>query len=455
MAAPPSSGGDPITSKRQLVEWLEVGVKPKSDWRVGTEHEKFVFRLEDKRRAAYEGPQGIGALLNAIADRYGWQKIQEGGNTIALTRGGSNITLEPGGQFELSGAPLETLHETCREANEHLVEARAVCADLGLGMLGVGFDPIWRQDEMPWMPKGRYNVMRAYMPKVGTRGLDMMTRTCTIQSNLDFGSEADMVEKFRISLALQPLATALFANSPFVEGKPTGRVSERSYVWTDVDPDRCGMLDFVFEDGFGFERYCDYLLDTPMYFAYRDGAYVDVAGESFRAFMKGKLPQLPGQTPHMGDWSDHVTTSFPEVRLKRFLEMRGADGGPWSSICALSAFWVGLLYDDAAQKAAWSLVKDWTMEDRARLRIDASVYGLRATVAGRPLKDVARDALRIARDGLNARGRLDSGGENEAGFLGPLDEIAESGVTPADRLLQQYEQDWGSDVMPVYDAYAY
>jgi len=455
MAAPPSSGGDPITTKRQLVEWLEAGVKPKVDWRVGTEHEKFVFDLESKLRAPYEGERGIGALLNNLSDRFGWSKIEEGGNTIALTRDGCNITLEPGGQFELSGAPVETLHQTCAEANSHLKESREVCADLGLGMIGLGFDPTGTQADMPWMPKGRYKVMRRYMPKVGTRGLDMMTRTCTIQSNLDFGSEADMVEKYRISLALQPLATALFANSPFVEGAPTGRVSERSYVWTDTDPNRCGMLEFVFEDGFGFERYVDYLLDVPMYFAYRDGNYVDVAGESFRAFMTGNLPQLKGEIPHMGDWSDHVTTAFPEVRLKRFLEMRGADGGPWSAICALSAFWVGLLYDDAAQKAALSLIKDWNSEDRLRLRNDAPLVGLKARMGEHSLQDIAKDVLRIARDGLNSRACIDSAGANEAHFLDVLDEIVASGKTPADQLLLSFEEEWGQSVEPIYQVHAY
>jgi len=455
MAAPPSSGGEPITSKRQLVEWFEAGSKPKDAWRIGTEHEKLVFRLSDKSRAPYEGGQGIGALLNGIADRFGWERIQEAGNTIALTRDGCNITLEPGGQFELSGAPLETLHQTCAEANAHLNEARAVCADLGLGMLGIGYDPIWPRDAAPWMPKGRYKIMRAYMPKVGGRGIDMMTQTCTIQTNLDFGDEADMVEKFRISLALQPIATTLFANSPFVEGKPTGRVSERSFTWTDTDPGRCGMLEFVFEDGFGFERYADYMLDVPMYFAFRNGDYRDVSGESFRAFMEGKLPQLPGETPHMGDWSDHVTTAFPEVRLKRFLEMRGADGGPWSSICALSAFWTGLLYDDAAQKAALSLISGWTPEDRAHFRDAAPIEGLRTKVAGRSAQDIARDALRIARDGLNARARLDSSGENEGHFLGPLDEIAADGMTPADIKLALYNGAWEKDASRVYDQFAY
>jgi glutamate--cysteine ligase len=305
------------------------------------------------------------------------------------------------------------------------------------------------------MPKGRYKIMREYMQKVGTRGLDMMQRTCTIQTNLDFGSEADMVEKFRISLALQPLATALFADSPFVEGKPTGRVSERSFVWTDTDPDRCGMLEFVFEDGFGFERYADYMLDVPMYFAFRNGDYVDVSGESFREFMKGKLPQLPGEEAHMGDWSDHVTTAFPEVRMKQFLEMRGADGGPWASICALSAFWVGLLYDDAAQKAALSLIADWTSEDRLTLRDQAPITGLKATIAGRSLQDVAKDALAIARDGLNARACLDTSGNNESHFLGHLDAIADSGVTPAEAKLALYNGAWGGDVRKIYGEFAY
>lgn len=455
MAAPPSSGGDPITSKQQLVDWFAVGSKPKSDWRIGTEHEKFMFRLSDFSRPEYEGPDGIGAILNTLADRFGWTRLKEDGNTVALTRDGCNITLEPGGQFELSGAPVENLHQTCSEANAHLNETREVCAELGLGMLGVGFDPIWSRAEVPWMPKGRYKIMREYMQKVGTRGLDMMQRTCTIQTNLDFGSEADMVEKFRISLALQPLATALFADSPFVEGKPTGRVSERSYVWTDTDPDRCGMLEFVFEDGFGFERYADYMLDVPMYFAFRNGDYMDVSGESFREFMKGKLPQLPGEEAHMGDWSDHITTAFPEVRMKRFLEMRGADGGPWASICALPAFWTGLLYDDAAQKAALALISDWTSEDRLTLRDQAPITGLKVKVAGRSLQDVAKDALAIARDGLNARACLDTSGNNEAHFLGHLDSVAESGITPAEAKLALFNGAWGGDVRKIYGEFAY
>src|SRR5690606_16169634 len=311
--------------------------KPRERWRIGTEHEKFVFRRRDLRRADYES--GIRPLLEGLT-RFGWTPVLENGNPIALCQGEASISLEPGGQLELSGAPLETIHQTCAEVGQHLKQVREVTEELGLGMLGMGFDPKWRRDDVPWMPKGRYRIMREYMPKRGKLGLDMMLRTCTVQVNLDFSDEADMVRKFRASLALQPIATALFAASPFVEGKPTSFQSWRSHVWTDTDPDRCGMLPFVFEEGFGFERYVDWMLDVPMYFVYRDGRYIDASGQSFRDFMEGRLPALPGERPQMGDWTDHLTTAFPEVRLKRYLEMRGADGGPWDRLCALPAFWV-------------------------------------------------------------------------------------------------------------------
>ncbi|HMK66993.1 MAG TPA: glutamate--cysteine ligase, partial [Stellaceae bacterium] len=327
MSGPNQNVGAVISDRRQLVEYIEAGSKPPERWRIGTEHEKFVFRLSDLRRVPYEGPGGIRALLEGLR-RFGWEPVLENGNPIALSNGSYSISLEPGGQFELSGAPLETLHQTCAEVNEHLDQVRTVCHELKLGMMGLGFDPKWGRADVPWMPKGRYAIMRRYMPTKGSLGLDMMLRTCTVQVNLDFASEADMVGKFRVGLALQPVAVALFANSPFVEGRPTGFVSFRSHVWTDTDPDRCGMLPFVFEKGFGFERYVDYMLDVPMYFVYRDGRYIDVAGQSFRDFLAGKLPGLPGERPRINDWSDHLTTAFPEVRMKRILEMRGADGGP-------------------------------------------------------------------------------------------------------------------------------
>jgi glutamate--cysteine ligase len=442
----------PLTFE-DLVAWFERGSKPKSEWRVGAEHEKFVFRLGSHEPVPYE-PNGIRALLEGLT-RFGWQPVLEAGNVIALERGMANVSLEPGGQFELSGAPLETIHDICEETGQHLQEVKVVADELGIGFLGLGFHPTMRRDQAPVMPKGRYRIMRQYMPKVGGLGLDMMFRTCTVQANLDFGSEADMVAKFRTSLALQPVCTALFANSPFIEGKPSGFVSARANVWTDVDPDRTGMLDFVFADGFGFEAYANYALDVPMYFAKRGDRYIDLAGRSFRDFMDGKLAELPGERPTLKDWADHTTTIFPEVRLKQYLEMRGADSGPWSRLCALPALWMGIFYDSAALAAAWDLCKDWKIEDHERLREDVARVGLKAQIAGRTVQDVAKDMLAIAREGLKRRNRLSGGLVDESGYLGELDEIAASGVTPAERLLELYNGPWAGDAGKVFESFAY
>ena len=455
MSGPTETTGAEITSRRQLVEYLETGSKPPERWRIGTEHEKFVFRRSDLRRVPYEGPDGIRALLEGLRQRFDWQPVLEGENLIALTDGEASITLEPGGQFELSGAPLETLHKTCAEVGEHLRQVREVGDALKIGLIGLGFDPKWRREDISWMPKGRYAIMRRYMPTRGKLGLDMMLRTCTVQVNLDFESEADMVRKFRVGLALQPVAVALFANSPFVEGRPTGFKSFRSHVWTDTDPDRCGMLPFVFEEGFGFERYVDYLLDVPMYFVYRDGKYIDVAGQSFRDFMARKLPGYPGELPRMNDWSDHLTTAFPEVRLKKILEMRGADGGPWARLCALPALWVGLLYDKGVLDQACELIRDWTVAEREQMRADAPRLGLAAEFRGKPLSALARDVVALAREGLRRRQRADSCGDDETRFVEPLAAIAESGRTAADELLEAYHGRWKESVDPVYEEQAY
>jgi glutamate--cysteine ligase len=455
VSAPSLSGGAPITDKRQLVEYLAAGCKPRRDWRIGTEHEKFVFRLKDHSPVPYDGPDGIRALLQGLM-RYGWKPIHDADTIIGLSdSSGGAISLEPGGQFELSGAPIETLHQTCKEVTEHLTQMRAVTSELGLGMLGLGFHPTARREDVPWMPKRRYAVMRRYMPLKGKLGHDMMLRTCTVQVNLDFESEADMVRKTRMSLALQPIAVALFAASPFVEGKPSGYLSYRSHVWTDVDPDRTGMLPFVFEPGFGFERYVDYMLDVPMYFVYRDGAYVDVAGQSFRDFIDGRLPGMPGAVPTMSDWADHLTTVFPEVRLKRFLEMRGADGGPWRRLCALPALWTGLFYDGAALDAACDLVADWTQEERDRLRAETPRLGLKTPFRHGTLRDVAVAVVDIARAGLRRRKRLDAAGQDESHFLETLTEIAASGRTPAEQLLEDYETRWHRRIDPVFTQEAY
>ena len=456
MSAPPKSSGAPITDRRQLVQYLEAGGKPPAEWRIGTEHEKFAYRLDDLRPLPYDGaPAGIRALLEGLR-QFGWQAVSENGNTIALARGECSITLEPGGQFELSGAPLATLHQTCDEVQAHLDEVKRVAAPLGVGLLGMGFNPKWSRADIPWMPKGRYAIMRDYMPKKGNLGLDMMLRTCTVQVNLDFESESDMVRKFRVGLALQPIATALFADSPFTEGRPNGHMSWRSRIWTDTDPDRCGMLPFVFEPGMGFERYVDYILDMPMYFIFRDGKYIDVAGRSFRDFLAGRLAGFEGQVPTIGDFADHLTTAFPEVRLKRYLELRGADGGPWGRLCALPALWVGLLYDAVALDAAADLVKDWSVEEMRRLRIDVPRLALKAPFRGRTVQDIAKEAVAIAREGLRRRKRYNRSGDNdESHFINVLAEIAESGRCPAEEKLAKFNGPWQGSVDPVFSEYAY
>jgi glutamate--cysteine ligase len=454
MSGPSTAMALPIENKDQLIADLARGSKPRADWRIGTEHEKFGFHLHDLRPLEYGGAHGIRAMLEGLR-RFGWAPIMEGENIIGLKQDGASITLEPGGQFELSGAPLETLHETCNEVHTHLAQVREVAGEIGAGFMGLGFNPKWRRDEIPVMPKGRYEVMLRYMPTRGNLGQDMMLRSSTVQVNVDFESEADMVEKFRIALALQPVATAMFANSPFTEGKPNGFLSFRSHIWTDTDPDRTGMLPFVFDEGMSFEAYVDYALDVPMYFVYRDGKYIDVAGQSFRDFMSGNLPGLPGEVATMRDWGDHITTLFPEVRLKQFLEMRGADGGPWGRLCALPALWVGLLYDTEAQAAAWDLVKDMTLEEMAAMRRDVPRLAMRAPFRSGTVGDLAKSMLAIADVGLRNRARAGKESPDETEYLDALRDIVASGRSPAEELLERFNGPWAGSVDPVYQEYAY
>jgi len=431
-----------VLTKEDFVAYLASGCKPKSKWRIGTEHEKVVFNTENKKRADYSQ---IKKLLDFIVDRFGWEPMMEGDNIIGCKLGGQSVTLEPGGQFELSGAPLDSIHKTCAEVNGHLYQAKAIAEQMGVGFLGTGFDPKWRVEDVPVMPKGRYKLMKNYMPTVGTMGLDMMFRSCTVQVNLDYESEEDMVQKFRIGLALQPVATALFANSPFTDGKPNGFKSFRSHVWTDVDNSRCGRLPFVFEEGFGFDKYVEYAMDVPMYFVYRKGqGYINALGMSFRDFMAGKLPALPGEYPTMDDWEAHLTTIFPEVRLKKFLEMRGADSGRWKMICALPALWVGLLYDSASQAEAYDLISDFTAEDHDYLRAQVPITGLQTPFRDGTVQDLAKSVLQISERGLQARGL------QEESFLTELIESAETGVVPADHWLESYNTRWAESVDPYY-----
>jgi glutamate--cysteine ligase len=447
----------PIERRDELVDWLAQGARPKPAFRIGTEHEKFVFTLEGHRPMPYEGRRGIRALLEGMQHLLGWQPIMEGEHIIGLSdvTGGGAISLEPGGQFELSGAQVETVHQTSSELMAHLAQVREVAKPLHIGFLGIGMTPNWTLVEIPKMPKGRYRIMTAYMPKVGTLGLDMMYRTCTVQTNLDFSSEADMVKKLRVSIALQPVATALFANSPFTDGKPNGFLSFRAEIWRHTDADRTGMLPWAFEDGMGFERWVDYALDVPMYFVKHGDEYVDVAGQSFRDLIARKLPGMPGASATISDWSNHLSTTFPEVRLKRYLEMRGADSGPLASLLALPAFWAGILYDDASLDAAWDLVKGWTAEDRQKLRDEVPKAGLATLVRDRTVLEIANDALRLAYAGLARRKRLDAAGHDETLYLEPLQDRLARGTTPAEDLLEKFHGSWNRSVAPLYEEQAY
>ena len=453
----PQSGGGLIEHPDQLAEYMASGCKPKADWRIGTEHEKFGYCKDTLKPLPYEGERSILAVLEGLRDRFGWAEVREGGKLIGLEQNGANVSLEPGGALELSGAPLETIHQTCDEVNEHLAEVKSIADEIGVGFIGLGAAPIWSHDEMPLMPKGRYKLMDAYMDTVGSAGKTMMRRTTTVQVNLDFGSEADMVQKMRVALALQPVATALFANSPFFEGKPNGMKSYRSWVWRHLDEARTGMMPFVFDEGFGFEAYVQHALDVPMYFVYRDGQYIDALGQSFRDFLKGELPALPGEKPTLSDWADHLTTLFPEARAKKFIEMRGADGGPWRRLCALPGFWVGLTYDQTALDAAWDLVKGWDAETREALRVGAGEQGLQARVGDISMHDLAREVLDIAEAGLKARAMPGAGGlvPDETHFLNALRESVDSGKVPADELLDHYNGDWDGDLTKIYAAYSY
>ena len=448
----------PIENIDVLIDWIAEGCKPEEDFRIGTEHEKFGFRLGTYEPIPYEGKDGIEALLRSMETLLDWEAITDDGRIIGLAakQGGGAISIEPGGQFELSGAPLKSIHDTCREANVHLTQTRRCAEPLGIGFLGTGSSPVWSFDETPKMPKSRYEIMRAYMPKVGTRGLDMMHRTCTIQVNLDFSSEADMVKKMRVSLALQPVATALFANSPFMDNRPTGKLSERSEIWKDTDNDRAGMLPFVFDESFGFESYVDYALDVPMYFLKRGDTYHDVTGTSFREFMAGSLKDsVPNGRPMMGDWVNHLGTIFPEVRLKRFLEMRGADGGPWRGICALPAFWVGLLYDQTSLDAAYDLISNWTTDEMQALRDTVPTEGLAAQFGSQTMLELAKDVVALSRDGLFRRQRLSDTGLDETHYLEPIQAILAGRMTPAEKMLAKYKGEWAGDLSHIFKDYAF
>ncbi len=453
----PQSGGGLVEHYDQLVQYLSDGCKPRSDWKVGTEHEKFGFFKDTLKPIPYNGKSSVKSLLVGLKDNYGWEPVFEAGNIIGLTKDGANVSLEPGGQLELSGAPLASIHETCDEVNTHLSQVKNIADKLGIGFIGLGTAPTWKHHEMPLMPKGRYRLMTDYMDKVGTMGKTMMYRTCTVQVNLDFESESDMVKKMRVAIALQPVSTALFSNSPFFEGKLTNCKSWRSRVWRDLDASRTGTIPFIFKPTFGFERWVEYALDVPMYFVYRDGKYINALGQSFRDFLKGKLPALPNELPTLNDWADHLTTIFPEARLKKFIEMRGADGGPWRSLCALPALWVGLCYNQSSLDAAWDLVKTWTSQIREELRVEAANKGLHSKVGNIKMIELAREVIAIANEGLKARCIPSSNLKfpDETHFLDALKEVVESERTAADKLIELYRNNWNQDVSKIFEQHSY
>ncbi|HSF63549.1 MAG TPA: glutamate--cysteine ligase [Paracoccaceae bacterium] len=444
----PQSGGGPIEHFGQLAEYMAAGCKPRADWRIGTEHEKFGFLTDTLAPLPYDGPRSIRAIMEALAARFGWTPVLEQGHIIGLTRAGANISLEPGGQFELSGAPLVSVHDTAAELDSHLAEVRAVTEGMGVGFMGIGAAPEWRHAQMPVMPKGRYRLMTDYMGRVGTHGTQMMYRTCTVQVNLDYASESDMVQKLRVAIALQPVATALFASSPFFDGGANGHRSWRSRIWRGLDDSRTGMLPWVFEDGMGFQRYVDWVLDVPMYFVYRDGQYINALGQSFRAFLRGELPALPGEKPTLSDWADHMTTVFPEARVKKYIEMRGADAGDRAHLVALPAFWTGLMYDQGALDAAWDLVRGWDAATREGLRVAASVSALKAEAGGVRMAPLAAEVLAISRAGLVARGL------GEEALLAPLEDSVARGEVQADRWLALWQGAWAGDLRRLYTATA-
>ena len=442
----PQSGGGIIESADQLAAYMEAGNKPASDWRIGTEHEKFGWLTESRQPLPYAGDRSISALFAGLEARFGWEPVREGDNIIGMTRDGANISLEPGGQFELSGAAVASLHETDAETRLHLAEVAELADPLGIRFMGIGAAPEWSGDQMPVMPKGRYRLMTDYMGRVGTHGTQMMYRTCTTQVNLDYASEADMVKKLRVAIALQPVATALFASSPFFDGKLNGHKSWRSRIWRGLDDSRTGMLPFAFDAGMGFQAYVDWVLDVPMYFVYRDGKYINALGQSFRDFLAGKLPALPGEKPTLSDWADHMTTVFPEARVKKFIEMRGADCGDLAHIVALPAFWVGLMYDGSALDAAWDLVNGIDAQTREGLRVAASVSGLQGEAGGVKILDLARAAVGLSHAGLVARAL------GEEVYLAPVSQSVKSGATQADRWLSLYHGEWGGDLGRIYEA---
>ncbi len=437
---------DPSSALQSLddcVNYFHAGETPEEDWVIGTEHEKIAVYEDTFERVPYEGERGIAVLLERISKQGEWVPILEGSKIIGLKRGGASITLEPGGQFELSGAPLATIKETCAEFNSHVDQVKAISEDLGIVWLSLGVDPLHPVSDVPVMPKSRYQIMRDYLPTRGSLGLEMMHLSATVQANFDFSDEADMVAKVRTAMGCTPLVSALFANSPFSARGENGFVTKRLAIWADTDPDRCGLLPFVFDSGFGYERYTDWALDVPIFFLIRDGHYIPAGGLTFRGFMENGLE---GHRALLSDWDMHLTTLFPEVRLKQIIEVRGADAVPRELTCALPAIWKGLLYDADALDQAWDLVSSFTFEERVEGQVSVARKGLGAELGGQSVKPLADQLLEIASGGLDrisTRRGIEGGEQN---FIAPLRRILESGKSPGEVMLDRWRNEWNGSL---------
>ena len=438
--------------KIDLIKWFEAGCKPKNLFRIGTEHEKFVYKLNSLKPVSYNEPSGIKNILKSLV-RFGWVEVSESGNIIALRKDNQSITLEPGGQLELSGAPLENIHQTCSEVNEHLKQVKIIGNELNIGFLGVGARLEGKLSSDLWMPKPRYKIMKDYMPLVGNLGLEMMADTCTVQANLDYSSEQDMRRKLKTSFILQPIVTALFASSPIEKMKPSKYITRRAAIWFDVDKDRCGTPKFIFDENLSFESWVDYALKVPMYFIKRNGQYINCAGASFEKFMLGKLEQLSNEKPTILDWEDHLSTIFTEIRLKQYIEFRGADAGPWKSLCALPALWVGLLYDSESLNEAESLAKSWSFDMYKKAYEEVPVKGLDLIINKRSINDHAKDLIAISKRGLKKRNFLDGTGNDESGYLNQLEEITHTGNSQAKKMLSMWNNN--EPLKSIYDHYSY
>jgi len=445
-----------VINKNELIGYFFDGVKSKNNLKIGVEHEKFILNKESLKPISYYENNGIKNILEKLTT-LGWEPLYDDNkNTIiAVKKGKQAITLEPGGQIELSGAPLDNIHETCEETTNHLKELKKLGNEFNFILLGIGVEPNLKLDDFPWMPKQRYKIMRKYMEQVGTLGHHMMKRTCTNQVNIDYSSEEDMINKIRLILNLESIATAIFSNSPFDQGNVSKYRSLRSHFWHHTDPNRTGLLPFVFDKDFNFEKYTDYALNIPMYFIRREHKYINMTQYTFKDYLEGKCTKVNYEAT-LDDWEDHLTTLFPQVRLKHYLEIRSMDACNWDLICSQPAFWIGILYDDEILDKIKQITEDWKGEDRQYLNKRVPEDGLKTEFKKRKLIDFAQEFFELSKKGLSKRNQLSKNGEfDESIHMKDLENNLTDGCSPADCLITKFNTTWEKSVLPIYKELAY